>query len=358
MASKNFQAKGAFKNVDQDVLFDHYGAAARGSGIFGLSCTRAESKIVLLPVPWEATVSYGGGAAEGPSAILRASTQVDLYDHELGLFYKQGIVMLPESGDVRVWGVEARKHAEKILAKGGVDDANRKDAQAVNERCEKLNAYVYEETKKTLAEGKIPGLVGGDHSTPLGAIKACAEKHGEIGVLHIDAHCDLRASFEDFTYSHGSIMRNVVTEMPQVKKLVQVGIRDYCREEEEFIAGSGGRVEAFFDEDIAATLFEGGTWKAVCEDIVGKLPSDVYLSLDVDGLDPSLCPHTGTPVPGGLTFNQMQYLLKVIARSGRRIIGFDLVEVAPGAEGEWDANVGASLLFILCGWALKSQEKK
>ncbi len=352
-------ADDAFRNaVDQDVLFDHYGAAARGANIFGLTATPEEAKILLLPVPWEATVSYGGGAAEGPAAILRASTQVDLYDRELGLFYKAGICLLPESRDVRQWNDEARRNAVKVLAKGGVDASNRKYCDRVNALGEKLNDYVYAETKNILRQGKIPGLVGGDHSTPLGAIRACAEAEKGIGVLHIDAHLDMRKSFEDFPWSHASIMRNVAEGVPGVEKIVSVGIRDFCREEKEFVEGQSGKIDVFFDEDMAGDMFSGKTWHDVCTAIADKLPRNVYISFDIDGLDPSLCPHTGTPVPGGITFNQAQFLIKTLVKSGHRIVGFDMVEVAPGRDTEWDANVGASLLFVLCGWSLRSQEEK
>ncbi|MFA6039507.1 MAG: agmatinase family protein [Candidatus Peribacteraceae bacterium] len=349
---------GSFGDIDQDVLFDRYGAAARGGGIFGLSFTREESGIVLLPVPWEATVSYGGGTAEGPAAILRASPQVDFFDRDLGLFYKAGIVMLPESGDVRKWNREARRSAQTVMERGGVVDANRKDAEVVRVLGERLNASVYDETKKVLEEGKIPGLVGGDHSTPLGAIRACAEAKGPLGVFHIDAHFDTRKSFEGFPYSHGSIMRNVADTVSGVTKLVQVGIRDFCREEMEFARSNERKIAVFFDEDMAGRQLSGESWRAICEEIVSALPQKVYISFDIDGLDPSLCPHTGTPVPGGLSFNQMLLLLKTVVKSGRQIVGFDLVEVAPGREGEWDANVGARVLFKLCGWTLKSQEGK
>lgn len=355
MASKNYPVSNAFAGVDRDVLFDHYGASARGSGIFGLSYTREESKIVLLPVPWEATVSYGGGTSNGPSAMLKASTQVDFFDHDLGLFYKAGIFLLPESPEVRKWNDDARKHAVRVLEKGGVVDSNKKDAERVNALGRQLNAYVYEQTKKTLDEGKIPGLVGGEHSTPLGAIKASAEKHGEIGVLQIDAHLDERESFEDFEFSHASIMRHVILEVPGVKKLVQVGIRDFCREEMNFVNDHKGRIEVFFDEDLSAQVYAGTAWAKICTEIVEKLPKKVHISFDIDGLEPALCPHTGTPVPGGLTFNQALLLLKTVVRSGRHIVSFDLVEVAPG-EDEWDANVGVRVLFKLCGWTLESQK--
>lgn len=354
MPSQNFRPKNTFKDVDRDRLFDHYGAAARGSGIFGLSCERKDAAIVLLPVPWEVTVSYGGGAAKGPESILAASTQLDLYDRELGSLYDAPIVMADAPKEVRSWNDEARPLALTVLEAGGITDKNRKAAERVKQLGDQLNALVYREMKKIHEEGKVPGLVGGDHSTPLGAIKAAVEAHPGLGILHIDAHSDSRHSFEDLQFSHGSIMRNVMETTP-VKKLVQVAIRDFCKEEMEFIRSNSGRMTTFFDEDLAAAKAQGKSWQSLCDAIVKELPKEVYVSWDIDGLDPSLCPHTGTPVPGGLSWNEALLLLKTIVKSGRRIVGFDLIEVSPG-DDEWDANVGARLLFKLCGWTLKVQE--
>ncbi|MFA6523818.1 MAG: agmatinase family protein [Candidatus Peribacteraceae bacterium] len=349
MAAKNDSS------IDSDTLFDHLGAAARGSGIFGLPCTPEEAEIVLLPVPWEATVSYGGGTAEGPLAILKASTQVDLFDREIGSLYRARIAMLPESKDVRRWNSEAKEHALKVMEKGFADASNRKDADAVNALSDKVNAFVEEQTMAILKQGKIPGLIGGEHSTPFGAIKAVAAAHPGMGVLHFDTHCDLRKAFEDLGHSHASIMRHVAEDIPNVAKLVQVGVRDFCREEMEVIEKSKGRIKTFFDEDNWARLFSGTRWAEICEEIVAELPKEVYISFDIDALDPGLCPHTGTPVAGGLNWNQALFLIKAVAKSGKKIVGFDLVEVAPG-DDEWDANVGVRLLFKLCAWTLRSQK--
>jgi agmatinase len=137
-----------------------------------------------------------------------------------------------------------------------------------------------------------------------------------------------------------------------VKKLVQVGIRDFCEDERDFTEASHGRIKVFYDRDIAAAGFEGIPFKRTVDEILQALPQDVYVSFDIDGLDPLLCPHTGTPVPGGLSFHQAVYLLGAVVRSGRRLVGFDLNEVAPGPEGdEWDGNVAARLLYKLCGFA-------
>jgi agmatinase len=141
-----------------------------------------------------------------------------------------------------------------------------------------------------------------------------------------------------------------------VSKLVQVGIRDYCEEEVEVIQRSQGRVVTFFDEDIKASQYTGASWDSVCNEIIKHLPDLIYISFDIDGLDPKLCPNTGTPVAGGFEFHQIAYLIKKVVQANKRIIGFDLNEIAPG-EGDWDANVGARMLYHLCNWMAVSNKK-
>jgi agmatinase len=227
----------------------------------------------------------------------------------------------------------------------------------VNGLCGEINDTVTAAVGHWLAQGRLVGVVGGDHATAFGSIRAQAERGGEFGILHIDAHADLRRAYEGFTWSHASIMDAVCEQLPAVTTLVQVGVRDFCEEELVRIEGSGGRVRTFFDADLHARLFEGESWAALAREIVAALPQRVYLSFDVDGLDPKLCPNTGTPVPGGLSFAQAAYLLREVVRSGRTIIGFDIVEVAPGpGDDEWDGNVGARLLYKMIGWALLSRQ--
>jgi agmatinase len=147
-------------------------------------------------------------------------------------------------------------------------------------------------------------------------------------------------------------MYNVLQEIPQVKKLVQVGIRDYCDEELEIIEQNTDRIATFFDKQIKERQYEGETWKKICEDIVAQLPQKVYISFDIDGLDPKLCPNTGTPVPGGFEMEQIFYLFKTLKASGRNIIGFDLNEVSTGEAGadSIDGIVGARVLYKLCNY--------
>ena len=333
-------------------------APTSGDGIFGLSHTPEDSRVVLLPVPWEATVSYGSGASEGPAAILRASRQVDLLDRDTGKPYESGIAMLPISETVRAWSDEAKALAAAVIENGGTggDPQLTLNVERVNDLGRLLNGWVANETRAWLQCDKIVGIVGGDHSVPLGAIAAVADKYPGLGILHIDAHADLRAAYEGFTFSHASIMDNVMREVPVVSRLVQVGVRDYCEQEDEAIKESAGRIKTFFESDIRRELLDAGSWRRVCNRIVAELPETNYISFDIDGLDPTLCPNTGTPVPGGLSFAEMVVLLRTLVDSGRTVVGFDLVETAPDPTGvsEWDGNVAARVLYKMIGFAMMS----
>jgi agmatinase len=155
-------------------------------------------------------------------------------------------------------------------------------------------------------------------------------------------------------------MFNVLERVPAVKKLVQVGIRDVCEEEIEYCRGQGTRVKMFTDRDLARRRHAGETFANIVQAIVKELPEDVWVSFDIDGLDPRFCPHTGTPVPGGLDMHEVAAILREVARAGRRIVGFDLNEVAPNTsdpDDEWDGNVGARMLFKLVAFTLASQGK-
>ncbi|MEO6166990.1 MAG: agmatinase family protein [Chitinophagales bacterium] len=331
--------------------FDPSGMSA-GNQLFGLPFNEEESDIVILPVPWEVTVSYRAGTAKAPRAILEASGQVDLYDGDVQDAWKQGIYLKKVNKQVAKWSKELRAKAANYLSylEDGVNADEEKFLRKIRDQINTggtgLKEWVREEMLALLRQGKLPGMLGGDHSTPLGFMEALGEVYPEYGILQIDAHCDLRNAYEGFTYSHASIMYNAL-KIQQVKKLVQVGIRDFCQEEIDVIHQSNGRVKTFFDADLKRSMYEGESWKELCHRIVSQLPPLVYISFDIDGLDPKLCPNTGTPVAGGLEFEQAVYLVFKVVRSGRKIIGFDLNEVVPGAT-EWDANVGARMLYKLC----------
>lgn len=333
--------------------FDPNSVGLLSNNIFGLPFSEEEARLVLLPVPWEVTVSYSNGTARGPEHIFRASLQVDLYDADVKDGWKQGFFMREPDKHLLLRSDYLRKEAElylKFLTEGGDISENeflKKTLVDVNNGTRAMNEWVYGQTKQLLEKGKLVALIGGDHSTPLGFFKAIGEHKGDFGILQIDAHCDLRDAYEGFQYSHASIMYNALAEVPQLTKLVQVGIRDYCEEEVNYINDSNGRVVTFFDKNIKERQFEGETWKSICDSIVETLPQQVYISFDIDGLDPKLCPHTGTPVAGGFEAEQIYYLFKRVLASGRQLIGFDLNEVS-ASHDDWDANVGARVLFKLC----------
>ncbi len=337
-------------------------AAATGNGLFGLDTRVEDAKLVVIPVPFDATTSYRPGTAAGPAAVLEASKQVDLEDLQYGAVWKTGFAMLPIPKDIAALSKSARRAAEPVIAAGGAQPGNRAHAKAldaVNAASERVHGYVARETERILDRGAIPALLGGDHASPFGLIAELSERHPGMGILQIDAHADLREEFEGFRWSHASIFHNVMTQLPNVGRLVQVGIRDFGLREREFVEHSKGRVQCFYDQHLRDRQFKGGargSWQSIAADIVKALPKDVYISFDIDGLTPDHCPNTGTPVPGGLTFPEMCHLLETLAKSGRRVIGFDLCEVSPGAnDGEWNANVGARTLYKLLGCTLKSR---
>jgi agmatinase len=334
-------------------------AAAVEAGIFGLPHSPEAARVVLIPVPWEATVSYGKGTADGPAAILRASRQVDLLDRETGRPYQAGIAMLPLASEVRSWSNLARRKAEFILAAGGTgtDPGLVQAARNVDALGEKLNQWVRAGVCRWLDAGKLVGIVGGEHSVPFGAMAELASRHPGMGILHVDAHADLRAAYEGFHWSHASIMHNVLREIPGVARIVQVGIRDYSDEEDALIRAEPERIRTHFDPDLRRQILDGEPWNRLAARMVAELPREVYVSFDIDGLDAALCPHTGTPVPGGLSFPEACALLRLVVESGRRIVGFDLCEVAPDPTGrlDWDGNMGARMLYKLIGFALAAQ---
>ena len=336
--------------------FDPDAPAPVGS-LFGLPFTIDNAKVVALPIPWDATVSYRTGASKGPKAILDASCQVDLFDEAIPDAWKIGIAIDAFPKDFEKMNAALRKKVEIYLdafVDGKADTRAMKAVRdEVNKKCDDLRKWIKTRSLSFLKKNKIVGLIGGDHSTPLGLMEAVSEQCKSFGILHIDAHCDLRDAYEGFTYSHASIMFNAL-KIKNMEKLVQVGIRDFSEGEKKIIDDSKGRVRLFSDKSMKEKMYIGSTWQQITKNIVEQLPQNVYLSFDIDGLDPKLCPNTGTPVPGGLEFQQAIYLIEQVVVSGRRIISFDINEVAPGKD-EWDANVGARLLYKISNLAALSQ---
>ena len=327
---------------------------------FALPYTPEESDIILVSAPWDATASYGVGAHLAPEAIIDTSAQVDLFDADVDAAWSIKIGTEPIDKSFHKLNKQARRYSDYVMAvlQEGVEEINlQNEITFVNTASAKVNDYVYNKAKKHLSENKLVGVVGGEHSTPFGLMKALNEKCLSFGILHIDAHADLREAYEGFTYSHASIMYNVINELEHVEKIVSVAVRDYCDDEAQLMA-TNPRIRAFTDAHLAEAAFSGKTWAAQCEEIITALPEKVYISFDIDGLSPDNCPHTGTPVPGGLSYNQALFLLKKLMLSGKQIIGFDLCEVAVGGAEEWDANVGARLLYKLCCYAHSTNLKQ
>ena len=342
--------------------FDPNGVGLDNGAYYGLPFTPDEAALVLISAPWDVTVSYGAGTAYGPDAIIEASSQLDLYDPSAPGAWKRGIATADIDYSLQDESQRLRTDAEKVirnLEEGGSldDERTERRLRRVNEGCAAMNENIHEQASRWLSQGKIVGLVGGDHSTPYGLIKAVGERHAEFGILHIDAHCDLRDTYEGFDFSHASIMFNVLRDVPQVRKLVQVGVRDYCDAEAE-MGARDERIVQFDSRTLSRAAFEGMTWSECCRRMVKELPQKVYVSFDIDGLSLEHCLHTGTPVPGGLSFEQVVYLLECVADSGRCIVGFDLVEVAPRPEEKVDAIVGARILYKLCGLTLRTNTKQ
>ncbi len=339
--------------------FDPSSVANPNNNIFGLPFSEEDARLIIIPIPWEVTVSYNAGTARAPDHIFTASLQVDLFDPDFKDAWRQGIFMRECNKKILTKSDYLRKEAElyiNYISQGEVVADNKfmcKTLKEINEGSLFLNDWVYQQTKDLLDNGKLVALLGGDHSTPLGYFKAIADKYADFGILQIDAHCDLRDTYEGFNYSHASIMYNAINQIPALKKLVQVGIRDFCEEELDCITNSNGRIVTFFDKHIKERQYEGDTWKNIVDEIIAHLPQNVFLSFDIDGLDPKLCPHTGTPVQGGFETEQIFYLLKKLTQSGRKIIGFDLNEVGVSHD-EWDENVGARVLYKLCNLLLTS----
>lgn len=346
-------------------LQDDYNPNAVGrtsGGIFGLPYSVDVAEILVLPVPWEVTASYGGGCADGPDAIVAASSQLDLHHPDVPELWKVPIAVAAPLPQWRQQNDFLKPIASKIYKALERDDLIEEDGELarfrddVNLGCGQMVQEVKNTVRHYVDQEKKVVVLGGDHSVSLGAIQALAASTSEFGILQIDAHMDLREAYAGFTHSHASVMRNVL-ETTEISKLIQMGPRDFCDEELAYVADSKGRISVFDDYLISDRLFSGDPFSRICSEIVACLPEKVYISVDIDGLDPSLCPNTGTPVPGGLSFRQATYLISALARSGREIIGADLVEVSSGNE-DWDGNVGARMVWYLIGAIVRASTAK
>jgi len=261
-----------------------------------------ESAFVILPIRYDGTASYLKGTADGPQAIIEASYQSEAFDEELlGGFYECGIATV-DAIDGRGMGPE------------------------------KLQDVIYGRAREYFQGGKKLFSLGGEHSISVGLIKAAAEQRKKLSVLHIDAHADLRDEYEGSRYNHACVMRRVV-EMGV--PIVSVGIRSFEEEQLKFIKANNIPVFG------PACMERDRNW---VEDVIGYLGENVYISFDIDGLDPSIAPGTGTPEPGGMTYRQAVELIFAVGRA-RNVIGGDMVEVIPGICGVVTEFTAARLVY-------------
>ena len=311
--------------------------------IFGFPYNKDAAQIHILPIAWEATASFGRGCAQSYEAIRQASLQLDFYDDK-GAFWKTPVYMHEALG-VLLNNQVAQKAANLInhLENGGQILDRKEEFEEINAVSTSLNSLVEEHCDDLIKQGKKIIILGGDHSVPLGLIRALG-KDESFGILHFDAHADLRPGYEGFTYSHASIMHHARLQS-KVKSITSIGLRDISPDEAKIIRNDT-QLNVYSDKYLAYQRLDLRPFSEVIEEILEKLPKKIYLSFDVDCLDPSLCPNTGTPVPGGLSWHEIQAILDALYHSDIDIIGADLCETG---NHPWDAQVSARLLYQFIG---------
>jgi len=258
------------------------------------------SKVVIVPVPYDGTSTWLKGADKGPQALLEASANMEVYDVETDSeVHKVGIHTMPSVTE--------------------------------NSTPEAMVDAVYERIKDLLKKKKFPVLIGGEHSVSIGAIKAIAETFNDITILQFDAHADLRQVYEGSKNNHACVMARA----KEVAPIVQVGIRSMSVEEREDIQPD----RVFY----AFNIHEHKTWMY---ELLSKLSRNVYITIDLDVLDPSIMPSTGTPEPGGLLWYQLLDILKVVSEQVN-IVGFDVVELRPLKENKSPDFLASKLIYTL-----------
>ena len=307
-----------------------------------------EAKLVVVSVPWSVTADYGRGAAYAPDAIIEASAKKDIYDIRKHLSLEGAVATAEIDYNIQENSEQLGREAERValnIEENGkvVGDKTLARVERVNVGFAKMHASVYRQVRRVAKSGKCVAVVGGDQSVAFGAVKALSECYKGLGVLSIDAHADLYKESSPYLYSHTTVMRNIVEDAPNVARVVEVGVRDISHEEAEF-AKSSEKVEIFFAESLAARRFEGETWGNICNEICASLPEKVYVSFDIDALKIEFCHNTNAPVPGGMTFDEVLYLINRLVATGHEIVGFDVTEVVPDLENAMDATVAARLL--------------
>lgn len=304
----------------------------------------------VYPVPWDVTTTFGAGTANAPQAIASVYHQLD-HSHP---FQSRSFdpCFLPESSVIQA---AQRRHARESRAiihtlnhDGTLSNDQRMHRDAINEASQQLNNQVFADTLPFIQAGDPIILCGGEHGVGVGYLRALAKVHASFSILHIDAHLDCRPAYFGYDYSHASVLTHYAN-MPQTTHITSVGIRDYDASEPEFATHHPHTTwSIFYDYAMHQALFEGQSWHHITQSIVSTLTDPVVISLDVDGLIPYHCLHTGTPVVGGMTYNQLAYMLDHVHRA-RHVIGAELVEVGAPNETPYDATIGARLIQLLAG---------
>lgn len=277
--------------------------------------SRARSKVWVLPVPLEATVSYGAGTAAGPGAIIAASQQLELYDREF-------------------FGEPATEYGVFTLPPLRLAEPLKETLEAIGEAVEEV-----------IRNDKFPVVLGGEHTVTIGGVRGILQAGLQpLTIVQIDAHCDLRDSYQQSRYSHACVARRLLEE-PGVESIVQLGIRSLCREEAEFVAANQARVTVLGSEEI-----HRGNWR---EELIGRIAGKkAFVTIDVDGLDPSIVPATGTPEPDGLTWSETLEILRTVSNHAG-IAGIDCVELAPAVNLHMADFAVAKLVYKAISYALK-----
>jgi agmatinase len=344
------------------TTFDPEGHFGKDSSIFGLP-NDMKSSLTLLPSPWEPTTSFKKGCVRGPEALFKASKQMDLYHPYFKKVYENGVKWLSETEDfIKNLNDKASPLCDKIQLKlDNSQEVSKTELEQVNQLSEEFNEYIYKMSLEALKDKNSVGLIGGDHSCPFGFIKALSEVTKEpFSIVHIDAHFDFRDSYQGFEHSHASIMHNVVKRLDKSPKIFQIGIRDFSESEFRFACEHS---TFLLDQELNKKKASGQSFKAILDELFIDLNEKIYISFDIDGLSPEFCPNTGTPVPGGLSFSEAQFMIEHLHAKGHELIGFDLVEVSPSPEKNEGSTLGEGLdevtavrlLYSLCCFALASR---
>jgi agmatinase len=277
-----------------------------------------KSKIVILPAPYEKTTSYGGGTGKAPAAIIKASQFVEFLDDEFfrELCFEQGIATLPPINFGKNSGRAALRQLQTAV-------------------------------KREIEEGKFVVTLGGEHTISTASIAAHYSAYPDMSILHFDAHSDLRENYSGTPYSHACFMMRVADEVGfPMKRVVQVGIRAQCREEYDFIHSSG--IKTFYATNIRRGK-HGENWQ---EGVANTLPSnEVYITFDVDYFDPAIMPTTGTPEPDGFFWNETMEIFRELRKAGKKIIGFDVVELVPDPKQQHATYLVAKLVYRMLNFA-------